>query len=358
MTSIPKTMNAVVAYKPDDYRFEKIPTPVPDSDELLVKIEGCGICAGDVKSMHGAPRFWGGSGFPPYIKAPMIPGHEFIGRVVAVGSNYQGEFSIGDRVISEQIVPCETCKYCKTGRYWMCEEHDVYGFQNNVNGGMAEYMIFPKNAKVYSIPEDLTLEQAILVEPYSCSKHCIDRASINNEDVVVISGVGTLGLGMVGVAKLKNPKTLIVLDLKEDRLALAKKFGADIVLNPANTDVIREIMNLTDNYGCDIYIEATGFPASVKQGLAMLRKMGTFVEFSVFADSVDIDWSIISDSKELNIFGSHLSPYCYDTVISWIQNGKIPTDGVVTHFLALKDFKKGFEIASKGIEAIKVVLVP
>jgi len=211
----------------------------------------------------------------------------------------------------------------------------------------------------YNVPEELSIEEAVLIEPYACSKHCVDRANITNEDVVVLSGAGTLGLGMVGYIAMKNPKKLIVLDMRSDRLVLAKEFGADLVMNPGEVNVVEEIRNMTDGYGCDIYIEATGHPSSVKQGLEAIRKMGTFVEFSVFGDLTTVDWSIISDRKELNLFGSHLSPYCYDPVAEWIKEGKLPTKGVVTHKFPLEKWEEAFKIAEKGAEGtLKVVLIP
>lgn len=358
MSNLPKKMKALVAYKPGDYRLEEAPVPTAGEGEIVIKVEACGICAGDLKAYHGAPSFWGGEGNPSYIKAPMIPGHEFLGFVVEIGPNTPGNFEIGDRVISEQIVPCWECKFCKTGRHWMCQKHDVYGFQHNVNGGMAEYMKFPKGSLNYKVPKDIPMKNAILIEPYACSKHCVDRANISNEDVVVLSGAGTLGLGMVGAIKLRNPKTLIVLDMKEERLELAKKFGADIVMNPGKENVVEKIVEMTDDYGCDIYIEATGHPSSVKQGLEAIRKMGTFVEFSVFGDLTTVDWSIISDRKELNLFGVHLSPYCYEPVTEWVENGKLPTEGVVTHKFSLDEWEKAFLVADKGENSLKVVLVP
>lgn len=282
-------MKALVAYAPGDYRLEEVDIPHAGEGEIVIKVEACGVCASDIKAYHGAARFWGGEGNPPYIKPPVTPGHEFIGEIVEIGKNVKGNFKIGDRVISEQIVPCGDCKFCNTGRYWMCQKHDVYGFQNNVNGGMAEYMKFPKEAKTYKVPKNIPTEKAVLIEPFSCSKHAVDRANIGNEDVVVISGAGTLGLGMVGAAKLRNPKTLVVVDLKDNRLDLAKKFGADVVINPAKENVVEKIMAMTDGYGCDIYIEATGHPASVCQGLEAIRKLSTFVEFGVFGELVIAD---------------------------------------------------------------------
>lgn len=323
----PETMNAVVAYAPGEYKYETVETPtIEHPKEIVVKVEACGICAGDIKAYGGAPSFWGDEKQPSYIKAPMIPGHEFIARIVEKGEDVT-DFEIGDRVISEQIVPCWNCRFCNRGEYWMCEKHDLYGFQNNVNGGMAEYMKFTKEAINYKVPEDMPIEKAILIEPYACSLHAIQRANIKLGDFVVLSGAGTLGLGMVGVAKKAGAETLVVLDMKE-------------------------------GYGCDTYIEATGHPKSVEQGLSAIRKLGRFVEFSVFGDPVTVDWSIISDRKELDLMGSHLGPYCYPLVIDGIQKGDFPTDGVVTHQLPLKDFEEGFELMKKGDQSLKVVLVP
>ncbi|WP_444859253.1 MDR/zinc-dependent alcohol dehydrogenase-like family protein [Serratia sp. (in: enterobacteria)] len=362
---IPEIMKAVVAYAPKDYRLEQVPVPKIGPKEILVKIEACGICAGDVKAFEGAPSFWGDEKQPAYIKAPMIPGHEFIGHVVGYGEGVEG-FNLGDRVISEQIVPCWQCRFCNRGQYWMCEKHDLYGFQKNVNGGMAEYMKFTKEAINYHVPADLPIEKAILIEPYACSFHAVQRANIKLGDVVVLAGAGTLGLagagtlglGMIGAIKKSGPSKLVVLDLSDERLALAKRFGADVTLNPTRDDVPAAVKAMTDGYGCDIYIEATGAQKSVEQGLTLIRKLGTFVEFSVFKDPVTVDWSIISDRKELDVLGSHLGPYCYPLVIEGIANGDLPTEGVVTHTLPLEQFAEGFELMKRGIGSIKVVLNP
>ena len=180
MSKLPKKMKALVAHAPGDYRIEEVDTPTAGKGEMILKVEACGICAGDVKAYKGAVSFWGGEGNPPYIKAPMIPGHEFVGKVVEIGPEADTQWKLGDRICPEQIVPCGECMFCKTGRYWMCEKHDLFGFQNNVNGGMAEYVRLTKEAVNHLIPKDMPLEKAVLVEPYSCSWHCVDKARIGN----------------------------------------------------------------------------------------------------------------------------------------------------------------------------------
>lgn len=351
---IPKTMKALVAYGKGDYRYEeRYPVPECGDDDIIIKTEACGICAGDLKCLDGAARFWGDEKNFSWVRPPFIPGHEFLGIIVKIGKNVSF-WKEGERVCAEQIVPCGECRFCKSGRYWMCQPHATFGFQSENNGGMAEYVRYPKTAIIHRIPDSMPVEKALLVEPYACSKHAVDRAAITNEDVVVISGAGTLGLGMVTYARMRNPMKLIVLDLKKERLEKAKEFGADCVWNPSELDVVDEIMKLTDGYGCDIYIEATGHPDSVSQGLEMIRKLGRFVEFSVFSKTASIDWSVIGDGKELDVLGSHLSPYCFPFVIENINSGNLKTDGIVESFFELKDWKKAFEYATGKYGDFKV----
>lgn len=357
MGNVPKTMKALVAYGLGDYRFEAAyPTPKCGPDDIIIKTEGCGICAGDLKCMHGAARLWGDEVQPPFVKPPFIPGHEFLGIVAEKGANVEG-VAIGDRITADQILPCGKCKFCKSGRYWMCQPHNTFGFQNTNNGGMAEYVRYPKNSVVHKVPEEMPLKDALLIEPYSCSKHAVDKACISNEDVVVISGAGTLGLGMITYTAMKRPAKLIVLDMINGRLDKAKDFGADMVMNPGETDVVERIMELTGGYGCDIYIEATGHPSSVIQGLKMIRKMGRFIEFSVFSEDTTVDWSVIGDGKELELLGAHLSPYCYPFVIEHICNGDLKTEGIVSRTFPIEEWEEAFEYASGKHGDFKVAIV-
>lgn len=354
MKNIPDTMKALVAFGDGDYRLEReYPAPICGPGDIIIKTEGCGICAGDLKCMHGAAMFWGDGSQPAWVRPPFIPGHEFLGRIVEMGENVT-EYKIGERVTADQILPCGKCRFCKSGRYWMCQPHATFGFQKENNGGMAEYVKYPKNSVISRVPEDMPLEKALLVEPYGCAKHAVDRALIGNEDVVVISGAGTLGLGMITYARMKNPGKLIALDFMNHRLEKAKEFGADIVWNPNETDVQTEISRLTGGYGCDVYIEAAGHPDSVSQGLQMVRKLGTFVEFGVFGKPAVIDWSIIGDRKELNLFGSHLSPYCFPFVIENIQNHNLKTEGVVTRMMDIEQWEEAFAYAAGKEGDLKV----
>ena len=354
---LPEKMKALVAHGPGEYILETVPVPRPGYGEMLIRIEACGICAGDVKASHKSARFWGGDGMPGFCKPPFIPGHEFVGEVVAMGDGVEGDFKRGDRVVSEQIVPCGTCRFCKRGQYWLCDPHDVYGFKNYLAGGMAEYTILPRRSINYVIPKELPIERAVLIEPFACSLHGVEQGRIQVDDMVVMAGAGTLGLGMIGAIKQRNPRKLIVLDMNDHRLEMASRFGADLVLNPGKENAIQRVLDETDGYGCDVYLEVTGHPSSVGQGLEMICKGGRFVEFSVMSGTSTVDWSIIGDAKEITIYGSQLSPYCYERTIDGIVSGRLPTEGVVSHVFPLEDWAEAFAIADAG-KGIKVILKP
>ncbi|MBN1343858.1 MAG: alcohol dehydrogenase catalytic domain-containing protein [Phycisphaerae bacterium] len=358
--TLPKTMPAVVCHGPRDYRLEEWPVKPPGAGEVTVEILRAGVCASDLKCWRGAPLFWGDEHRAGYAETPCIAGHEFVGRVVALGEG-AGEktgLEIGDLAISEQIVPCWECRFCRRGQYWMCQVHDIYGFKKYLPGAMAKYMTFPARSIVHKVPSDLSPEFGAVIEPLACSLHAVQRAKIELGDVVVVSGCGTLGLGMVAAARLYNPARLVALDLKPHRLAAAMRMGADTALNPAEVDVIGAVRNMTDGYGCDVYIEAAGHPKSVEQGLHMIRRLGRFVEFSVMGEPVTVDWTIIGDTKELDVLGSHLGPYCYPIAIELMRTGKIDPTPIVTHSLPIDQYERALEMMLTGEDSIKVQLEP
>lgn len=359
--SIPREMQAIVCHAPEDYRLEALPSPKPGPGEVILRVDAVGICASDLKCYLGAPMFWGTDTAPGYCQAPIVPGHEFTGRVVALGEGaaaHHGGLRLGDRVVSEQIVPCRRCRYCLNGHYWMCMKHDIYGFRRDTPGAMAEFVRLPTNALNYRVPDSLPAAWAAFVEPLACGIHAVRRGEIELHHTVAIAGAGPLGLGMVAAARLKNPAQLIAIDLNDARLEVARACGADIALNPTQVDVVDEVRRLTDGYGCDVYIEATGHPGAVQQGLDMICKLGTFVEFSVMREPVTVDWTIIGDTKELNIHGAHLSPHAYPTAIRMLEQGLLPMSSIVTHQLPLADFPRGIELVASGEQSIKVTLRP
>lgn len=353
-----RKMQAVVNHGPRDYRLEQVAVPSAGPGEAVIEVEAAGICGSDGKCFAGGSMFWDGA--EPWVKAPVIPGHEFFGTVVELGDGASETFGleIGDKAIAEQIRPCGRCRYCLRGQYWMCEVHDIYGFQREVaDGAWAERMKFGNGSRVHKIPSDMPIEAGVLIEPLTCAIHAVERGNIQLGDTVVLAGAGTLGLLMLQVMKLKSPGLIIVQDAKPERLQLAKQLGADVTINVSDEDSVAAIKRHTDGYGTDVFIEATGYPQAVLQGLESIRKLGTLVIFGVFGEKTSADWSIIGDRKELDVHGAHLGPYRYPLAIDYLYNGIVKADPIVTARLPLEDFEQGMESLLRG-EGVKIMLLP
>jgi threonine dehydrogenase-like Zn-dependent dehydrogenase len=357
---VPETMQAVICHGPKDYRLEEVPVPRPGPGQALVRVEAVGICASDLKCYHGAAKFWGDENRPAWAETGVIPGHEFAGEVVELDETASKRWGVqvGDRVVSEQIVPCWTCRYCVRGQYWMCGPHDLYGFKRRTPGAMAQYMIYPAEALVYKVSKSLPPAHAAFTEPLSCALHAVERADIRFEDVVVVAGCGPIGLGMIAGAAAKFPAEVVALDMAPAKLELAKLCGATRAVDITEQDPMQVVRDLTGGYGADVYLEGTGHPSAVPQGLNLLRKLGTYVEYGVFGSDVTVDWSIISDDKELDVRGAHLGPQCWPAAVRMLEAGTLPMDRICTHQLPLDRFQDGLDLVADGTKSVKVSLIP
>jgi len=358
--TIPTTMRAVVVHGPGDYRLEERPVPTPGPGELLLRTDAVGICASDLKCYHGAAKFWGDEHRPAWAEGDRVPGHEFVGTVVAADHAALAKrgLALGDRIACEQIVPCWECRYCLEGSYWMCAVHDMFGFKG-FDGAMAEYVLVPTRALTHPVSRELPGQVAAFAEPLSCAFHAVERGEIRFGDTVVVAGAGPIGLSAIAGARQKNPLRVVALDVVDAKLELARKVGADVTINIAREDAVARVKELTDGYGADVYIEATGHPSAVPQGLDLLRKLGTFVEYSVFKDAVSVDWSIISDDKELDVRGAHLGPHTWPAAIKLLESGTLPMDEICTHQFPLEDFQQALDLVGDSAGAsVKVSIIP
>jgi threonine dehydrogenase-like Zn-dependent dehydrogenase len=345
-------MHAVVIHGVGDFRYEEVERPRPGREEMVVRVKKCGVCAAD-------PKIYGGTAYFT-TKIPIIAGHEFIGDVEELGPGAKEKFGleIGDKAIAEQIVPCGECYYCRRGLYNLCKVHEIFGILGP-DGGWAEYIKYPRKSLIWKVPSNLPDKVGIAIEPLSCAIHGVERGDIGLGDTVVVIGDGTIGLLMLQVARLKNPRKLIFVGHHDPRLKLGQDLGADICVNSKVEDVVEAVRAETDGRGCDVTLEASGHPSAIEQSVQMLRKRGRLMVFSVFAQKTSLDYSIISDIKELEIFGGHLGPYTYPLAINYLEEGLVKVDQIVTHDLPLKDFQQAIELSEKKRDnAIKVIMTP
>jgi L-iditol 2-dehydrogenase len=344
---VSEKMMAVVVHAGDEFAYEPVDRPLVGPGEVIVKIEAAGICAADRKIYD--------KNHPWQLPDPYFPGHEYVGRVIEMGEGVAERTGLvpGDRAIAEILIPCRRCWFCHRGLHTHCDSPRV------CVGSWAEYMLIPAGAIVHRVPDNLLPEQGALIEPVACSVHAVNLARIQFSDVVVVSGLGAIGMGILQVARLKTPKTLIGLDVDDGLLEIATRLGADVVFNPTHHHVPGELRALTDGRGPDIYIEASGSVASLRTSFEVLRKAGRLVVFGVYGQEATLDFNIVSEFKELEILGGHLSPNAYPLAINYLAEGLVDGEAMVTHTFPLDQYEEAIRTkAQPGVVSIKTVLIP
>lgn len=334
------------------HRFEAAyPMPTAGPGEVLVRVDAAGICAAD-RAMYEDKAPW-------QLEFPFVPGHEYTGTVVELGDG-AGELhgvSPGDRAIAELNVVHGNDFYCRRGMYHLSDSMDVLGA--TLDGGWAEYMIYPAASTVHRVPDELSDLAACYTEPLANAIHGVERASIEFGDVVVIAGAGAIGMGMVQAACRKTPRAIVLVNPGGAKRDLALQLGADLAFHPDDPELITAVTDLTGGRGCDVYLESSGQTSSFQLGLDLLRKAGTLVVFGVYAERASVDLNVFGEFKELNILGGHLAPFTYATALDLMARGLIDGDACVTHSYALEDFRDAIERrAGPGEAQVKVVLTP
>lgn len=222
-------------------------------------------------------------------------------------------------------------------------------------------MLLAAHGIVHKIPSSVPVGEAVYVEPLSCSAHGVEIAGIELGDTVVASGCGAIGLGFVALAARRSPQRLIALDTIDSRLELARACGADVCINVAkDPGAVQRIRDMTDHReGCDVYFEASGNTASVATGLKACRKAGRFVSFSVFTEPATVDWTVIGDTKSLEIRGGHCSgDRGYSVAVDTLAKGFMPVSDIVNHSLPLDEIVAGFDMVTNPRDSVKVSVDP
>lgn len=333
------------------HRLEEVPVPAPAAGEVLVQVDASGICAAD-RAMWDATGPW-------QLNFPFTPGHEFTGTVVELGTG-AGEahgLSIGDRAIAELNVSAGNDFYRQRGAYHLTDQMQVLGA--TLDGGWAEYMLYPAEAVIHKVPDDLSNFAACYTEPLANAIHGVQRADIQFDDLVVIAGAGPIGMGMVQAASLKTPRALVLINPGEAKRDLALSLGADLAFAPDDPQLTQAIGDLTDGRGADVFLEASGQTRAFEQGLGLVRKGARMVVFGVYKQPASIDLNIFGEFKELDIRGGHLAPFTYATALDLMARRKIDANACVTHCFPLEEFETALTRKPEpGGLQIKVVLSP
>jgi L-iditol 2-dehydrogenase len=339
-------MRVAVYYGPNDIRIEESPTPEIGDYEVLVKMKACGVCGSDLMDWYLKPR------------VPLVLGHEPTGVIAKKGKKVK-EVNLGDRVFVHHHVACMTCHYCLKGDYTLCEQ---FHKSNIVPGGFAEYFKVPSSNLRFDtlkIPEHVSFEEATLIEPVGCCARALNKCSIKMGDSVAVIGAGTTGLIHTALSKIYGASTTVVSDFIDFRLDLARKFGADTVVNPEKEDLAGVVRSVTEGTGVDLAVVTAPSLEAYQVGFDVCRRGGKICVFAPTNPAAQLRIS----PKELFFSETQLVP-SYSTshvetrvALHLIESGRIRVRELITHRFKLEDAAKAFKTALETIESLKVIIL-
>ena len=340
-------MRAVVIDAPGSIRVDNVPDPTPRPDEVLVRVDACGICGTDLHIIDGDS---------PLARYPIIPGHEFAGEVVALGSaitqeNGNGEVSItvGSRVAIEPNLYCGHCDFCRTGHENLCLHYAAVGV--TTNGAIAQYVAVPI-AKAYVVPDSISLREAALIEPVSCAVHGMHSLNSRSGDTFLIVGAGTMGLLLLQLALRGGASRVVMVDVNKQRLTRAEQLGVTRTYN----DIKRALADEPLGFNC--VIDATGVPAVIENAFMTVKRGGKLMIFGVAPSEARISLSpfrIYND--EITVIGSMAVLFSFQAALDLISAGVINTEAMLTTAFPLEDFPKALDMVRYG-RGVKTQILP
>jgi (R,R)-butanediol dehydrogenase/meso-butanediol dehydrogenase/diacetyl reductase len=331
-------MRAAVVEDKRKFVIRDVPEPVLEKDEVLIKVQYCGICGSDLHVFkEGA-----GVGF----------GHEFSGDIAGLGSDVKG-WRMGDRVAVDPVVSCDECFWCKRGELGLCEQYFIVLVE--YKGAFATYAK-AKYYNLHKLPRGLSYEEGAIIEPTTCALHAIKVAGMEKGDVVAVLGLGPIGQLIARVAKASGAKAVYASEVSQLRLEMARG-AVDEVIDAKVTNPVERILELTDGRGPDIVFECAGAVETTQQSIALVRKGGTVVIVAICFEQVELPVSNIN-LRGLTVKGSMcFSPGEYAAALKLIKNKKIDVSPLLKCKMPLDEINEAFEMALRG-EGGKILIKP
>lgn len=347
------TMKAVVVRAPMDFGLEEVPKPECPPGGLLLKVVACGLCGSDLRTLRNGHR---------KVTLPWILGHEISGEVAELGDRYQGPWHRGDRLSVAPLVYCGRCDFCRSGQYELCE--DYREIAQAWPGGFAEFLAIPAEAiergTIRPVPENLDMLLAAIAEPVSSCIHAQEKGSIGLGDTVVIMGAGPIGCIHIALARARGADAIIAVDVNTHRLAQARRFQPDALVDATQGDVPNEIRKLTGGRGAEVVITANPSPQAQVQAVEMARKGGRILLFGGLPETdsrPQIDMNLVHYNA-LHVIGTTIfAPRHHRQALQLLADGRIDGQTLITHRGRLEDFSA---IANEALEGrvCKAVIQP
>ncbi|MFE2377698.1 zinc-dependent alcohol dehydrogenase family protein [Streptomyces sp. NPDC059398] len=330
-------MKAAIVESVGKVVYGDVPDPTPGPRDVIVEVAACGLCGTDLHILQGE--------FAPTL--PVVPGHEFAGTVVALGSDVTS-LAAGDRVAVDPSLYCFECRYCRIGHNNMCEKWAAIGV--TTAGGAAEYAVAPA-ANCVKLPDHVRTEDAALIEPLSCAVRGYDVLNSRLGSHVLIYGSGTMGLMMLELAKRTGAASVDMVDINEERLATARGLGCSSAASGAD-----ELERA--GRGWDVVIDATGNAAAIQDALGRVAKAGTYLQFGVadYATRATIDPYKIYN-QEITITGSMAVLHSYERAAELFAAGVLDPGVFISDRLPLESYPAALDRFKAGIGR-KIVVLP
>lgn len=323
-------MNSVVIERPGNLSLEKREIPQPAAGEVRVKVRYASICGSDVHIWHG---------HNPFARYPRVIGHEFFGIIDAVGAAVDPA-RLGERVAVDPVVSCGHCYPCSVGRPNVCSELQVIGVHRD--GGFSEYALAPA-ANAYTLPASIPDTLASLVEPFTIAANITAFLQPAARDIALIYGAGPMGLTAIQVLKgVYGVQQVIVVDRLPERLALAKQSGADLLLDNSELPLAAQLNGVQPT----LIIDAACHPAILAEAVALASPAARIGLLGFSGEPCTLTQQSLT-SKELSLFTSRLNSKRFPQVISWMEQGLIHPEKLVTHTFALRDVEQAMTLFEK-----------
>ena len=324
----------------------EVPIPSIGPTDVLIRVEKAGLCGTDVHIYE-----WD-SWAQQRIKPPIVVGHEFMGTVAAVGDAVRA-VRVGERVSAEGHIVDLTCLLCRTGQAHICEHVEIIGVDRD--GAFAEYVAIPEY-NVWRLDPAISDVCAAIFDPLGNAVHTVMAAGVSVKSVA-ITGVGSIGLMAVAVARAAGATAVYAIDVNPAKLELAEKLGADATFLAMQPNVVADIRDRTRGDGVDVLLEMSGSGAAIDQGLRLLRNGGTAALLGIPSDRVSIDLAeriIFKGLTVLGINGRRMFETWYQTE-ALVKSGRVDPRAIITHVLPYDQFQRAFDLMSEG-KAAKIVL--
>ncbi|MDI7261346.1 MAG: zinc-binding dehydrogenase [Thermodesulfobacteriota bacterium] len=344
-------MKAVVKYGKGKglVEIQEVPEPKMKEDEVLIEVKAVSVCGSDLHIYHDAHPYW----------PPVILGHEFSGVIVDVGKEVRG-WKVGDRVVTEtRTGSCGVCYTCQSGFPQACEQKRAYGI--GINGAYAKYVAGPARL-LHRLPDMISFEAGAVIEPIAiCVTSILERSQLQAGESVLITGPGPIGLISLAIARAAGARMIGVTGRSSDegiRFEKARELGADFTINVDQGDPVAKILEMTNDLGVDILIEASGGGKAIYQAFEMVRRLGRICAIGISGKEevpIPYDRGIFKALRYDFCFSSSWT--AWEKAIGLIGKGLLPAEKLITHQLPLEKWEEAFRLL-ENLQAAKVILIP